>query len=76
MSRGEIRIPFNIPHLTGSELEYIQESIRSKNIIGDGVYTRECERLGDAGIQAIFHYIPLHTSPMGPGSDTGGATYP
>ena len=23
------------------------------------------ERLRDAGIQAIFHYIPLHTSPMG-----------
>lgn len=39
------RIPFNKPCLTGKELEYIQQSIRSGNIIGNAEYTRRCESL-------------------------------
>ena len=40
-----MNIPFNRPYLTGKELEYIQESIKSGNIIGNAEYTRKCEGL-------------------------------
>ena len=38
-------IPFNKPYITGKELEYIQESIKSGNIVGDGEFTKKCESL-------------------------------
>ena len=45
MPKGSIKIPFNKPYLTCKELEYIQESIKSGNIIGNAEYTRKCEGL-------------------------------
>lgn len=45
MPEGSIRIPFNRPYLTGRELEYMQESMNSGNIVGDGEYTHKCEDL-------------------------------
>lgn len=45
MSKGNIKIPFNKPYLGGKELEYIQENMKSGNIIGNGEYTRKCEDL-------------------------------
>ena len=45
MSERSIRIPFNKLYLTGKELEYIQKSIKSGNIIGNNEYTRRCESL-------------------------------
>ncbi len=39
------RIPFNRPSLTGNELRYIQESVDSGRISGDGVFTEKCRRL-------------------------------
>jgi len=45
MPKEVIEIPFNKPYLTGKELEYMRESIRSGNIVGDGEYTRKCEGL-------------------------------
>lgn len=37
-------IPFNKPYLSGSELEYIADAVRSGKISGDGVYTKKCHR--------------------------------
>ncbi len=45
MSKGDIKIPFNKLYLGGKELEYIEENIKSGNIIGNGEYTRKCEDL-------------------------------
>jgi dTDP-4-amino-4,6-dideoxygalactose transaminase len=39
------RIPFNRPGLVGNELRYIQESVDSGRISGDGVFTEKCRRL-------------------------------
>jgi dTDP-4-amino-4,6-dideoxygalactose transaminase len=39
------RIPFNRPSLAGNELRYIQESVASGRISGDGVFTEKCRRL-------------------------------
>jgi dTDP-4-amino-4,6-dideoxygalactose transaminase len=39
------RIPFNRPSLTGNELRYIQESVASGRISGDGVFTAKARRL-------------------------------
>lgn len=35
-------IPFNKPHLTGKEIEYIQDAVASGKISGDGVFTKKC----------------------------------
>ncbi len=40
-----MRIPFNKPYITGKEIEYMQESIKSGNIVGDGEFTKKCESL-------------------------------
>lgn len=38
----KINTPFNKPHLTGKELEYIQKAVESGKISGDGLYTQKC----------------------------------
>ncbi len=35
-------IPFNKPYLSGNELNYIQQSVQSGKISGDGVFTKKC----------------------------------
>ena len=40
-----MKIPFNKPYLTGKELGYIQESLKSGNIVGNGGFTKKCESL-------------------------------
>lgn len=40
-----MKIPFNKPHLTGKELGYIEESLKSGNIVGNCEFTKKCERL-------------------------------
>jgi dTDP-4-amino-4,6-dideoxygalactose transaminase len=35
-------IVFNKPHLSGKEIEYIQQSIASGKISGDGMFTKKC----------------------------------
>jgi dTDP-4-amino-4,6-dideoxygalactose transaminase len=39
------RIPFNRPGLAGNELRYIQQSVDSGRISGDGIFTEKCRRL-------------------------------
>jgi dTDP-4-amino-4,6-dideoxygalactose transaminase len=36
-------IPFNKPHLTGKELEYIKEAVLSGKISGNGMFTQKCQ---------------------------------
>ncbi len=36
-------IPFNKPHLTGKELEYIAEAAGNGKLSGDGVFSRRCQ---------------------------------
>jgi dTDP-4-amino-4,6-dideoxygalactose transaminase len=40
-----MKIPFNISYLTGNELKYMQESLESRNMVGNGSFTKKCERL-------------------------------
>lgn len=35
-------IGFNIPHLSGKEMEYIQEAVFKRKISGDGFFTKKC----------------------------------
>jgi dTDP-4-amino-4,6-dideoxygalactose transaminase len=37
-------IPFNKPFLSGNELEYIQQSVRSGKISGNGIFTQKCQK--------------------------------
>ncbi len=37
-------IPFNKPYLTGKEIEYLAEALRSRKISGDGSFTQKCHR--------------------------------
>lgn len=39
-----MKIPFNKPHLSGNEMEYIREAVASGRISGDGMFTRKCQQ--------------------------------
>jgi dTDP-4-amino-4,6-dideoxygalactose transaminase len=54
------RIPFNRPGLAGNELRYIQASVDSGRISGDGVFTEKCRRLLEELLGA--HRVLLTTS--------------
>jgi dTDP-4-amino-4,6-dideoxygalactose transaminase len=38
------KIPFNVPFITGKELFYIAKAVLGKDLIGDGLYTKACQR--------------------------------
>lgn len=38
-----MKIPFNRPHATGKEIEYIQEAIAGGHLSGNGPFTKRCE---------------------------------
>ncbi len=46
-----MRIPFNIPPVTGDEMKYIEEAIAARKICGDGKFTRLCQ----AWMEERFH---------------------
>ena len=37
------RIPFNKPHLTGRETDYIRQAVESGKISGNGLFTQKCQ---------------------------------
>jgi dTDP-4-amino-4,6-dideoxygalactose transaminase len=37
-------IPFNKPHFSGREVEYVEKAIRSGKVSGDGPFTKACHR--------------------------------
>lgn len=37
-----LRIPFNIPTVTGVEEKYLQEALRNRKLSGDGPFTQKC----------------------------------
>ena len=42
--RIESMINFNIPPVTGNELQYIQKAIGNRKICGDGEFTKKCSQ--------------------------------
>ena len=36
-------IPFNKPYLTGKEMQYIEEAVKSGKISGNGFFTKKCQ---------------------------------
>ena len=40
-----VQIPFNKPHLTGKELNYIQEAVAKGKLSGNGFFTQACQQL-------------------------------
>lgn len=50
------RIPFNIPFITGKELQYIRKAIDTGRIEGNGIFTQKCQRLFQKkyGYQKVF----------------------
>jgi len=45
MSAENMKVPFNKACLTGKELEYVADSVKSGDLVGNGEYTRKCETL-------------------------------
>jgi dTDP-4-amino-4,6-dideoxygalactose transaminase len=37
-----MNIPFNKPFISGNELSYIEQAVKSGKISGDGMYTKKC----------------------------------
>jgi len=40
---GDIKISFNVPHMTGRETDYIKRAVRSGKISGNGLFTKKCQ---------------------------------
>jgi len=53
-------IGFNKPYLTGKETEYILESVKSRKISGDGVFTKKCHEFFEKRFK--FNKVLLTTS--------------
>ena len=49
---GNKPIPFNKPFIIGNELAYIEESVKSGHIAGDGLFTAKCHTLLQAKLHA------------------------
>jgi dTDP-4-amino-4,6-dideoxygalactose transaminase len=43
-------IPFNRPHATGGEFDYIREAIARGHLAGDGLFSRRCQAWLEAGV--------------------------
>lgn len=39
------KVPFNLPHVTGREAEYIERAISGRKLSGDGPFTKACQEL-------------------------------
>jgi dTDP-4-amino-4,6-dideoxygalactose transaminase len=46
-------IPFNRPHATGREFDYIREAISRAHIAGDGVFSRRCQAWLEAQVGCV-----------------------
>jgi len=44
-------IPFNLPTVTGNELKYIQQCLASKQISGEGDFTKKCQNWFEEKLQ-------------------------
>ena len=53
-------IPFNVPPVTGKELEYIESAIKSHKICGDGIFTKKCTEFLENKLDG--HKVLLTTS--------------
>jgi dTDP-4-amino-4,6-dideoxygalactose transaminase len=53
-------IPFNKPYLSGHEMRYIEEAVRSGKISGDGIFTKRCHQYFEQ--QLGFNKVLLTTS--------------
>lgn len=42
IAEQKIRIPFNKPHLTGKEFDYLREAVTAGKLSGDGIFTQRC----------------------------------
>lgn len=52
MKRSLSRIPFNLPHMTGKEMEYIAQSHRNGKLAGDMVLSPSIVMAGWSNVQA------------------------
>jgi dTDP-4-amino-4,6-dideoxygalactose transaminase len=59
MSAASI-IPFNHPHLSRNEPEYILEAVRSNKLSGNGIFTKRCHQYLEQ--RYAFHKVLLTTS--------------
>lgn len=46
-------IPFNRPHITGREFEYIRDAIARAHIAGDGIFSRRCQAWLEAQVGCV-----------------------
>lgn len=54
-SETTLKVPFNVPYLTGAELGYIQDAVENAHLAGNGPFSRRCcdhlrAQLGSASV--------------------------
>src|SRR5436190_21679292 len=45
-------VPFNRPHLTGREFDYIQQAVNAGQLAGNGQFTRRCQQYLERRLRA------------------------
>ena len=50
-------IEFNKPYFTGKETEYIEESVRSGKISGDGIFTKRCNDFFYKKLRSCYYIL-------------------
>lgn len=48
----QMNIPFNIPPVVGTELEYIEDAVKRRKLCGDNYYTKQCSKWIEENYQA------------------------
>lgn len=57
-------IPFNVPPVTGKEINYINEAIKSGKICGDGTFTKKCTEYLENYLETKFLLTTSCTSSL------------
>ena len=62
---NSLYIDFNRPYVAKNELEYISQSVHSKQISGDGPFTKKCHQFLEQslGIKKALFNNQLHSRP-------------
>ena len=48
-------IPFNLPYLTGQEIDFVKEVFESRKLSGDGAFTKKCQQY----FEQKYHFLKV-----------------
>jgi dTDP-4-amino-4,6-dideoxygalactose transaminase len=59
-----VKVPFNLMHVLGDELEYVQQAVRSQQLSGNGPFVQRCEAILSDMIGGQALLVPSATAAL------------